>query len=399
MRAWHFTEQSYEPGWSRTDGMLRIEMPSQLCDPEEASDLLNRYLDEWMFCDEIGLDIMVNEHHASMTCMSSSCTLQLAALARQTKNARLLALGIPIANRPDPLRVAEEIAMLDLLSRGRLEVGFVRGVPFEIFCANLSPVRMRERYWESHDLIIKALTTREGPFTWEGENFHYRSVNIWPRGWQQPTPPIWMPCSTQSSAVSVAEHGYVCAAFFNGGGAKLTFAAYRKAFLQKFRKKAPRDRFGYSAMVCLGHNEAEAHRRAALMKTYLATLSRTPRGTLNPPGYRPIAATVAQLRASITGASTNTTITMVDGRPLPKNPTFDELAMSGTMFCGTPDQVFEQIRRFHDAVGGFGHLMLMGQSGALGHDDTLSNLGMFANDVYPRLKELADVEEQEVIAA
>ena len=188
-------------------------------------------------------------------------------------------------------------------------------------------------------------------------------------------------------------HGYVCAAFFNGGGAKNTFAAYRKAYQEKFGKRAPRDRLGYSGMVCIGRDHAEVERRAALMKTYLPTLARTPPGTLNPPGYRPIAATVAQLRASVTGQSVNTQILMIDGRPLPKNPTNEELAMSGTLFAGTPDEVFSLIKRFHDGIGGFGHLMLVGQSGGLGHEDTLDNLSLFAREVYPRLKELPDVEE------
>ena len=121
MRCWHFTEQSYEPGWTRTDGVLRVEMPSSLCDPREASDLLNRYLDEWIFCDEIGLDIMVNEHHTSMTCMSSSCTLQLAVLARQTKRARLLALGrLQERARPDPLVPRRDRRRRGFLRRGRL---------------------------------------------------------------------------------------------------------------------------------------------------------------------------------------------------------------------------------------------------------------------------------------
>jgi alkanesulfonate monooxygenase SsuD/methylene tetrahydromethanopterin reductase-like flavin-dependent oxidoreductase (luciferase family) len=79
---------------------------------------------------------------------------------------------------------------------------------------------------------------------------------------------------------------------------------------------------------------------------------------------------------------------MLDGRPLPRNPSAEDLSAAGSMFAGTPDQVFEQIKRFYNGVGGFGHLLMMGQAGALGHADTLDNLSLFANEVYPRLKEL-----------
>ncbi len=114
---------------------------------------------------------MLNEHHQTATCMDPAAPIMLGILARQTKTARLLLLGNPIANRRDPVRVAEEMAMVDVISRGRVEVGFVRGVPYEISAMNSKPVGMPERLWEAHDLILKAWTTHDGPFSWESENF------------------------------------------------------------------------------------------------------------------------------------------------------------------------------------------------------------------------------------
>ena len=121
------------------------------------------------------MEIMLNEHHQTATCVDPAAPLVLAALARLTKKARLLILGNPIANRRQPVRVAEEMAMVDVLSRGRLEAGFVRGVPYEVLPANSNPVRMNERQWEALDLIIKAWTTHDGPFSHEGRFFHYRA--------------------------------------------------------------------------------------------------------------------------------------------------------------------------------------------------------------------------------
>ena len=116
----------------------------------------------------------------------------MAALARLTRKARLLILGNPVANRRQPVRIAEEMAMVDILSKGRLECGFVRGVPYEVLPANSNPVRMNERQWEAMDLIVKAWTTHDGPVSHEGRFFHHRNINIWPRPYQQPHPPIWV---------------------------------------------------------------------------------------------------------------------------------------------------------------------------------------------------------------
>ena len=141
MRTWYFSEMAYHPAWQKglDRGSLRVNFPSENVDPREAGTLLNRYLDEFALCDEAGLDIMVNEHHSTATCMTVSAPMALSIIARETKKARLLTLGNPIANRPDPVRVAEEMAWLDCLCGGRLEMGLVKGAPYEIAPANSNP--------------------------------------------------------------------------------------------------------------------------------------------------------------------------------------------------------------------------------------------------------------------
>ena len=104
MRTWYFSEMAYHPAWEKglARGSLRVNFPSENLDPEVAGKLLNRYLDEFALCDEAGIDIMVNEHHSTATCMTVSVPMALSVIARETKKARLLSLGNPIANRPDP---------------------------------------------------------------------------------------------------------------------------------------------------------------------------------------------------------------------------------------------------------------------------------------------------------
>lgn len=388
MRVWHFSEQPYPDAWSGTD--LRVTIPSRLFDPVKGADLLNRYLDEWVLCDELGLDIMVNEHHCTATCITPSCTLPLAILARQTKKARLLSLGIPIGNRLDPIRVAEEIALIDVISRGRFEMGFVKGAPYEILPANSNPVRMMDRFWEAHDLIVKALTTHDGPFNWEGRYYQFRSVNVWPRPYQQPMPPIWITASSPGSGKAIAEKGYVAATVLSGYNAKRVYNAYRERAKELGWIAAP-DRFAYLGLVGVGATREEGYRRAHEVVGYLRTQGLVSEVFKTPPGYNPASAVAQAIQSGHLKAGFSTTfhVATPDGRRVnPAKASLEELIAAGVIFAGTPDDVFEQIRAFNDDVGGIGHLMIMAQGGTLSHEDTVANLTLFSKEVYPRLKTL-----------
>src|SRR5437764_15237901 len=134
MRCWYFSEMAYHPAWEAglQRGTLRVVLPSSNFDPPTAHGLLNRYLDEFALCDEVGLDIMVNEHHSTATCMTVSVPMALAIIARETKRSRLLVLGTPIANRPGTVGVAEEEAVLAVLGGGMLAMGLVKRATYEI---------------------------------------------------------------------------------------------------------------------------------------------------------------------------------------------------------------------------------------------------------------------------
>ena len=154
MKTWFFTEDAYPnlPDEENYES-VRVNLPNKHFDPVLGADLYNMYLDIWGAADEMGLEIMLNEHHQTATCVLPAAPIALGVLARETKKARLLILGNPIVNRKQPIRVAEEMAYIDVLSRGRLDCGFVRGVPYEIAPANAYPYRGSEKLWEAHDLI------------------------------------------------------------------------------------------------------------------------------------------------------------------------------------------------------------------------------------------------------
>jgi alkanesulfonate monooxygenase SsuD/methylene tetrahydromethanopterin reductase-like flavin-dependent oxidoreductase (luciferase family) len=379
MKAWHFSENAY-PYLPPADEYesIRVTLPNRHYDPEKGAALYDRYIDEWLIAEDEGVEIMLNEHHQTATCVDPAAPLVLAALARLTSKARLLILGNPVANRRQPVRVAEEMAMVDVLSKGRLECGFVRGVPYEVSPANSNPVRMNERQWEAMDLIVKAWTQHDGPFSHEGRFFHYRQVNIWPRPYQQPHPPIWVSTTTPGGAQQVGRRGYVQATFLTGyGQTPAVFEAYRKGWREAGRgDAAPVNRLAYAALVYVGDTEAKARAGAEKLLWYI-TANKVPPHFSNPPGYVPVARQVQMLR----GAPVDQHAGVRD------KATVDKAIELGIMFAGTPDQVYRQIERFYHRVGGFGHLLIMGQAGFLEHDETVHGIRTFARDVYPRLQQ------------
>jgi alkanesulfonate monooxygenase SsuD/methylene tetrahydromethanopterin reductase-like flavin-dependent oxidoreductase (luciferase family) len=399
MKIWHFSEMAYPSAWDAGEAMgsMRVVLPNSLLDAGEVADIYHRHLDEFMLCDELGINIMLNEHHATATCLNSAVPLTMAVLARITKNVRLLSLGSPIANRPDPVRVAEEMAIIDVLSRGRLEMGLVKGAPYEIAPANSNPGRLMDRFWEAHDLILKALSPHDAPFSWEGEYFHYRHVNIWPRPWQQPHPPVWITGLSPNSGRMIGERGHVAAALLSGGIAKGMFDAYRKRAAELGRVATP-DRFAYCVLLGIGHNEAEGRRRAEHVAGYVRTSPVVAEPFKNPPGYNPVPANVAALKAGPTQSVAR--VQTVDGRAIdPTRASVQDFMDARTVFAGNPDQVYEQIVRFNQEVGGLGHLIVMAQGGTLDHADTCENLRLFAKEVMPRLGDLAMPENPYAEAA
>ena len=388
MRVDHFSEQPYTDAWSPDRPTLRVTLPNELCDPEVANRFYKRYLDEWVLADELGLDIMVNEHHATATSLNVSCNVLLSILARITSRARLLTLGIPLCNRNDPVRIAEEMAMIDVISGGRLEMGFIKGVPYESAPANSNPVRMMDRFWESHDLIIKALTTHDGPFNFEGEFFHHRSVNVWPRPFQRPHPPVWSSTSSPGNARELGARGLVMGSFMGGQAETLTL---HKAYAQAWRaagrgQDVPVSQFAYLAIGATASSEAEGRRRADQIADYIRTNAQVSDPFNKPPGYFTLEAAMKSARS--TNPRAFRSLMTPSGRAVElSKASIDDFIECGIAFCGTPDQVYDQICRFVDQVGGLGNLLLMSQGGYLNHKDTVDSMTLFAREVLPRLQE------------
>ena len=211
----YFTERPYQDpnsGYFGATGrnLMDLGMSNSSYDPKLGADLYNRYLDEKIYAEEMGFDgLMLNEHHSTPFCMGGVMNLEAAILARITKRAKIVLLGNILPIWDDPLWLAEELAEIDMISRGRLVTGWVRGTGRESVAHNAAAPYNWERFQEAHDFIVDAWM-RPGPFRWEGDHYHYRYVNPWARPYQEPHPPIWIPGvmsrNTVAWAAAIATH-------------------------------------------------------------------------------------------------------------------------------------------------------------------------------------------------
>jgi alkanesulfonate monooxygenase SsuD/methylene tetrahydromethanopterin reductase-like flavin-dependent oxidoreductase (luciferase family) len=202
-------------------------------------------------------------------------------------------------------------------------------------------------------------------------------VNIWPRCYQQPHPPVWISTTSPGGAARVGARGFVQATFLTGfDGTRAIYDAYRRGWREAGRgQDVPAHRLAYAAMVYTAPNEADARAGAEKLLWYI-TSNKVPPHFANPPGYVPVHANVAMLRGAEHPLSAFRKSASVEGA-----------IEAGIMFAGTPDQVYRQMKKLYDHVGGFGHLLIMGQAGFLEHDETVLGIRTFARELYPRLKD------------
>src|SRR3712207_2428774 len=248
-------EDRYESAW--------VTCPNNLYDPRFGTELYNRYLDEMLYAEELGFDgICVNEHHQTAYGLMPAPNLIAAALARSTKNARIAILGraLPLVN--NPVAIAEEFAMLDHLSGGRIITGFVRGIGSEYFASAVNPTHSHGRYYEAHELILRAWT-EEGPFRFRGRHYEFDYVNLWPRPLQQPHPPVWIPSQGSSETIewtAAAERKYTYLQTFSPiKAAQKGFDMYR-AVAERHGYTSQPSQLGWAVPIYVAQTDEIAHR-------------------------------------------------------------------------------------------------------------------------------------------
>jgi len=362
---------------------VRASLPNRYCDPKIAADLFEEVIDEFLLCDDLGLNVLAIEHHAGINSLLGANPLLVGILARQTRHVRILSLGTLVSLRQDPVRVAEEYATADVISRGRLEIGFVKSGGTEMASANANPVNNIERYWEAIDLIKKALSHQDGPFSWEGKHFTHRHVNIWPRPWQQPHPRMWSATGDPETAAEVGRRGMVHVLVLRGPeGTRRAYAAHRKARAEAGLPRVTTDNFAYAAFVYVGDTDEEGRRVGSKLLWFLHTsLKSAPQYSKFLPGAAPVS--LANAEKGVASAGHNAARLQAI--------TAEEATAQGIFFAGNPDTVYKQVMEFYDKVGGFGHLSLVGRSGFMTHAESEKGIRLFSKEVLPRLREIKPV--------
>jgi alkanesulfonate monooxygenase SsuD/methylene tetrahydromethanopterin reductase-like flavin-dependent oxidoreductase (luciferase family) len=359
--------EKYDAAW--------VVLPNTYFDRKKGHALYNRYLDELEYADSAGFDgVCVNEHHQNAYGLMPQPGVTAGALSRRTKGTiALLGRALPLVS--NPLTVAEEMAMLDSITGGRMIAGFVRGIGAEYHSTGVNPTESLERFQEAHDLIVQSWT-KPGPFAFGGKYYDFNYVNVWPRPYQEPHPPIWIPSQGSTETIKWAAHPdrrYTYLQTYSPiPTVKRCMDLYRQT-ARDYGYESTRDQLGWSVPVYVADTDEQAYAEAKPhAETFVNKLLKKPLEMTIPPGY------VSQ--ASIKGA-----LQMRAARAKAQG-SFDDILASGSFVVGSPATVREKLLATVEELG-VGNLITFVQFGTMPHDQTMRNIQLLGSEVIPYLKE------------
>ena len=359
-----------------------VDVDSRLFDARKANKVYNDYLDLLEFAEELGYDgIGVNEHHQNAYGLMPSPQIMAATLSRRTRDASILLLGQSLALYDPPTRVAEEMAMIDCMSGGRLIAGFPVGTSMDDnYACGVNPATLREKYYEAHDLVKRAWADPD-VFPWNGKHYKLRYVNLWPRPIQTP-PPIWIPgggsvetwdfCARNNYNYSyLSFQGYVRGAQLMEGfwqhmeKSGLEFNPYQGAFAQQ---------------ICVAETDAEAKRLYEKHARYFFSrcLHVYP-GFADAPGYR----TEATIRAGLTTQMAGQSSALNQAAAL----SWEEMVERGYIVAGGVDSVIEQMEKLARGLK-CGHLVCLLHFGDMPTELCRYSSELFATRVIPKVRNI-----------
>lgn len=373
MRVFNFHLMPY-PGLPESyDGPAWVTCPNELFDPEVGRQIYNRYIDELVYAEELGFDgVCVNEHHQNAYGLMPSPNLIASILARETERVRIAVVGNALPLYDPPTRVAEEFAMIDNISGGRLIAGFVVGGGPEYYSFSINPAHARERFAEAHDIIIKAWT-EPGPQEYIGKHYRLRFLNTWPRPLQRPTPEIWIPGAGSLETMEfVARHryAYMGIPYFHRRVFERTFRTFRDACEREGYRADPMQS-GWLTPIYVADSDEQA--RAEFEPHFWYWVRKLLPGiTISPPGYTSLRSLENQMKGAASFAV--------------NLKTWDEVVEGRYAIVGSPQTVYAQLEECLTAFG-TGNLLGLFQLGTLPAAETRRNLELFAAEVMPRLRE------------
>ncbi|MDE0691866.1 MAG: LLM class flavin-dependent oxidoreductase [Gammaproteobacteria bacterium] len=402
----YFTERPYQDpnsGYFGATGrnLMDLGMSNSSYDPKLGADLYNRYLDEKIYAEEMGFDgLMLNEHHSTPFCMGGVMNLEAAILARITQRAKIVLLGNILPIWDDPLWLAEELAEIDMISRGRLVTGWVRGTGRESVAHNAAAPYNWERFQEAHDFIVDAWM-RPGPFRWEGEHYHYRYVNPWARPYQEPHPPIWIPGVMSRNTVAwAARHRYPYLMLATELQPTVESFQYYDEVAEESGFTAGTEHRGYLFKVHVDETEELAEQAGrkyvqgpsnpflegnqGIVRPFIQNLpGLTQRNNLLPT-MKSFAAAASRGRADqhLKNQQKNTP-------PPPPKDTYLDQTEKLSIISGTPDTVIPKVRHVLETIRP-GTIFFWDGDGAMDHDDAMRSLRLMGEEVIPAVREIGE---------
>ena len=358
-----------------------VDVDARLFDPVKANRVYNDYLDLLEFAELQGYDGMgINEHHQNAYGLMPSPQIMAATLARRTNRAAILLLGQSLVLYDPPTRVAEEMAMLDCISGGRLISGFPVGSSMDVnYACGVNPATLREKYQEAHDLVRRSWSDQDC-FAWNGKHYKLRYVNLWPRPIQNP-PPIWIPGGGSVETWDfAAEHGY--------NYSYLSFSGYVRGVQQMQGFWNRMDTLGkefnpyqgtFAQQICIAETDAEAKRLYEKHARYFFSrcLHVYP-GFADAPGYRTEATIRAGLKTQMAGQSS----ALNQAAAL----SWEEMIEKGFLIAGSPDSVAEQLDKLVEGLK-IGHLVCLLHFGDMPNDLCRYSTELFAQKIIPQFRD------------
>lgn len=337
----------YEAGWPSPPGLF---------EPELGRRMMEEMFEQVALADELGFDwISFSEHHYSPLVVPIPNSSIFAAAAVQYIRRAKIALFGPVLPLHNPIRVAEEVAMLDVLSGGRLLLLFLRGLPHELSAFSLNLDETRAMTQEATLLITRALTEPQ-PFSWEGKYYRYQTVSVWPGVVQHPHPPLFSTGNSFESATFAASQGHGLALAFVPLSYVAQVVPHYRAKVAKYGWEAREEQIVFRGNVIVADTDEEAQQLAAqlAMLPPLKPTRGTPVPAATPNGEEDKASSAA-----------------------PVNP------FRTAQFCGSPQTLVAQMKALHDLEVDVVDLMI--PTGLISQEKVLYSLKLLGQEVLPHI--------------
>ena len=382
MHIMYFTEQpmsAYPADKGLEFGATALMFSNSHFDPVAGSRLYNEFIEQYKLAEAVGFDgIMLNEHHNAPFCMQAKANVFASILAAITERVKIVILGNPLPLSENPVRLAEELAMIDMISKGRLVSGFVRGGGQEQLATGVNPAFNRERFEEAHDLIIQAWT-KAGPTRFEGNHYQARVVNPWAVPLQKPHPRIWVPgVISKETVLWAARHRYPYIALNTTVEQTQKIWDLYDATAAEVGFKGGPEYHGYLKQVHVAETEEKALANAREFTWMQGEFT----GLAHPVWSTPSGYSSPENRRGFVEFSTGR------GTSPRRRPGFEEQVANNMIIAGTPKTVTAKLRLLMEQTRP-GIMALWANDGAVSQEDSMTCIRLLGEEVLPALRETA----------